>query len=156
MGPSSGIRNRARGKGKSVAPLVIQLRRQAAYGELRIERPLVRRKEAEDEPLYPFLALRRAAKAAAAASEVDVVPPRTPAGTRRLEPEVVRTLSNMNGRHKALRRKTRHESGNQEEHQYDEQAWRGSACSEHESEHMGEREGTASVSLTWPVIAYAH
>ncbi|OSX62105.1 hypothetical protein POSPLADRAFT_1143277, partial [Postia placenta MAD-698-R-SB12] len=145
MGPGSGIRNRARGKGKSVAPLVIQLRRQAAHGELRIERPRVRRKEAEDESLYPFLALRRAAKAAAAASEADVVPPRTPAGTRRLEVEVVRTLSTINGRHKALRRKTQHEFGKQEEHQFDEQAWRRYACGEHESEHKDGREGTASV-----------
>ncbi|EED85910.1 predicted protein [Postia placenta Mad-698-R] len=145
MGPGSGIRNRARGKGKSVAPLVIQLRRQAAHGELRIERPRAQRKEAEDEPLYPFLALRGAAKAAAAASEADALPPRTPAGTRRLEVEVVRTLSTMNGRHKALRRKTRHEIGRQEEHQYDEQAWRRCAWDEQESEQTDEREGTGSV-----------
>ncbi|KAF9802708.1 hypothetical protein IEO21_09843 [Rhodonia placenta] len=156
MGPGSGIRNRARGKGKSVAPLVIQLRRQAAHGELRIERPRGQRNEAKDEPLYPFLALRRAAKAAAAASEADVVPPRTPAGTRRLEVEVVRTLSTMNGRHKALRRKTRHEFGKQEEHQYDEQAWRRCAWAEQESEHKGEREGTASVSLRGPSMVLAH
>ncbi|EED77412.1 predicted protein [Postia placenta Mad-698-R] len=152
MGSGSGIRNRARGKGKSVAPLVIQLRRQAAYGELRIERPRAQRKEAEDEPLYPFLALRGAAKAAAAASEADALPPRTPAGTRRLELEVVRTLSNMHGRHKALRRKTRHEIGRQEEHQYDEQAWRRCAWDEQESEHTGEREGTASSSTTVKVV----
>ncbi|EED85869.1 predicted protein [Postia placenta Mad-698-R] len=145
MGSGSGIRNRARGKGKSVAPLVIQLRRQAAHGELRIERPRAQRKEAEDEPLYPFLALRGAAKAAAAASEADALPPRTPAGTRRLDVEVVRTLSTMNGRHKALRRKTRYEIGKQEEHQFDEQAWRRCAWDEQESEHAGEREGTASV-----------
>ncbi|EED80465.1 predicted protein [Postia placenta Mad-698-R] len=140
MSPGSGIRNRARGKGKSVAPLVIQLRRQAAHGELRIERPRAQRNEAGDEPLYPFLALRRAA-----ASEVDVLPPRTPAGTRRLEVEVVRTLSTIHGRHKALRRKTRHEFGKQEEHQFDEQAWRRCACDEQESEHKGECEVTASV-----------
>ncbi|OSX63316.1 hypothetical protein POSPLADRAFT_1139564 [Postia placenta MAD-698-R-SB12] len=152
MGPGSGIRNRARGKGKSVAPLVIQLRRQAVHGELRIERPRAQRNEAGDEPLYPFLALCRAAKAAAAASEVDVLPPRTPAGTRRLEVEVVRTLSSMNGRHKALRRKTRHEFGKQEEHQYDEEAWQRYGWAEQESEHKGEREKTASSSTTVKMI----